>query len=529
MIKHGLSLLVVCILTSVAYADSMQMPTAATLARQHHPVSTTNAQAQAYFDQGLTLLYAFNRAAARHAFERAAAVDPHLAMAQWGIAMSYGSNINVAIDEAGERSAVAALQRAKQLAGAAAELDRAWINALATRYTNAAHPDYAALDHAYARAMASLSAKYPDDLDAATLYAESLMDLRPWALYTPAGQPVQDTQTIVATLESVMRREPNHIGANHFYIHATEASTSPERGLIAATRLSSMSFEPAAAHLVHMPAHTYMRTGAFEAGVMSNEHATQHDRAYLANNEDREASGYYQHNLTMLADGYSMLGNYAGAAAAQKRLADSGALVPAMYVALRFGRWTEILAYAQPPASEGEPLRVAFWHFSRGMALAGTADLAGARAELAAVKAADAALKLPTISGYTNSSSALLGMAEDELGAKIAAASGDPAGAVAQLEDAVKIQDGLIYIEPPDWYHPVRESLGGLLVQQHRYAEAEAVFRADLRQNSRNPRSQFGLAAALDGEGRTSEAMLVRQQFQAAWQYADTTLTIAAL
>src|SRR5271166_3064471 len=147
MIKHGLSLLVVCILTSVAYADSMQMPTAATLARQHHPVSTTNAQAQAYFDQGLTLLYAFNRAAARHAFERAAAVDPHLAMAQWGIAMSYGSNINVAIDEAGERSAVAALQRAKQLAGAAAELDRAWINALATRYTNAAHPDYAALDH----------------------------------------------------------------------------------------------------------------------------------------------------------------------------------------------------------------------------------------------------------------------------------------------------------------------------------------------------------------------------------------------
>jgi hypothetical protein len=524
-----LFLFVVCAFAPIASANAMQMPSGSTFARQHHAVSTTNAQAQAYFDQGLTLLYAFNRAAARHAFERAASADPHLAMAYWGIAASYGSNINVSIDEAGERSATAALRRAKQLSATADELDRAWISALATRYTNADKPDFAALDLAYAGAMASLSAKYPDDLDAATLYAESLMDLRPWALYTPAGQPVQDTQTIVATLESVMRREPNHIGANHFYIHATEASTAPERGLIAATRLSSMSFEPAAAHLVHMPAHTYMRTGAFEAGVTSNEHATQHDRAYLANNEDREASGYYQHNLTMLADAYSMLGNYAGAAAAQRRLVDSGAFVPAMYVPLRFGRWSEILAYAQPPASEGEPLRAAFWHFSRGMALAATSDVAGARTELAAVKAADAALKLPSINGYTNSSAALLTLAEDELGAKIAQASGDAAAAVTLLEDAVKTQDGLIYIEPPDWYHPVRESLGALLVQQHRYAEAEAVFRADLRNNSRNPRSQFGLAAALDGEGRTSEASLVRQQFQSAWQYADITLTMAAL
>ena len=311
MSKHVVSFLVICVLATVANADGMQMPAGVAPARQHHAVSTTNAQAQAYFDQGLTLLYAFNRAAARHAFERAAAADPRLAMAQWGIAASYGSNINVPIDEAGERSAIAAVQRAQQLSAGADELDRAWIGALATRYTSAAKPDFAALDHAYARAMANLSAKYPDDLDAATLYAESLMDLRPWALYTPAGQPVQDTATIVATLESVMRRDPGHIGANHFYIHATEASTTPERGLIAATRLSSMNFEPAAAHLVHMPAHTYMRTGAYESGVMSNEHATQHDRAYLANNEDREASGYYQHNLTMLADAYSMLGNYA--------------------------------------------------------------------------------------------------------------------------------------------------------------------------------------------------------------------------
>jgi hypothetical protein len=507
----------------------MPMQGTTALARQHHGVSTTNAQAQAYFDQGLTLLYAFNRGAARHAFEKAAAADPHLAMAQWGIAASYGSNINVQIDEAGEQKAFAASQRAKQLSSSADELDRAWINAQAARYTSAAKPDFAALDHAYARAMANLSAKYPDDLDAATLYAESLMDLRPWALYTPAGQPVEDTQTIIAALESVMRRDPEHIGANHFYIHATEASSTPERGLLSATRLSSMNFEPAAAHLVHMPAHTYMRTGAFEAAVASNEHATQHDRAYLANNEDREASGYYQHNLTMLADGYSMQGDYAGAKAAQGRLVESGAMVPAMYVPVRFARWEDILASAQPAESPDEPMRVAFWHFGRGMALAGTSDVAGARTELAAVKAADAALKVPSINGYTNSSADLLGLAEDELGAKIALAGGDPATALTLLEQAVKIQDGLIYIEPPDWYHPVRESLGGLLVQQHRYSEAEAVFRADLRRNARNPRSLYGLAAALDGQGRTNDALLVRQQFQSAWHYADTPLTIGAL
>jgi tetratricopeptide (TPR) repeat protein len=529
MSKHVLFLLIICALATVANAGSMQMQGGTAVARQHHAVSTTSAQAQAYFDQGLTLLYAFNRGAARHAFEKAAAADPHLAMAQWGIAASYGSNINVPIDAAGEQKAFAALQRAKQLSQTANELDRAWINALAARYSSAANPDFAALDHAYARAMANLAAKYPDDLDAATLYAESMMDLRPWALYTPAGQPVADTQTIVATLESVMRRDPNHIGANHFYIHATEASTTPERGLVAATRLSSMNFEPAAAHLVHMPAHTYMRTGAFEAAVMSNEHATQHDRAYLASNEDREASGYYQHNLTMLADGYCMLGNYAGANAAHGRLVDSGAMVPAMYVPLRFGRWADILASAQPAESADEPMRVAFWHFSRGMALAGTADVAGAKTELAAVKAADAALKLPAISGYTNSSADLLALAEDELGAKIAQADGDGATAVTLLENAVKTQDWLIYIEPPDWYHPVRESLGGLLVQQQRYGEAEAVFRADLRHNARNPRSLYGLAAALDGEGRLGDAQLVRQQFQSAWHYADTALTVGSL
>jgi len=516
------------ILTTSGPSAAMDM-SASSQARQHHPVSTTNQMAQAYFDQGLTLLYAFNREASRRAFEQAAAADPHLAMAQWGIAMTYGSNINVSIDEAGEHAAFAALGKAKALASGANGLDQAWIDALAARYTNTAKPDFAKLDAAYASAMQQLVVKYPDDLDAATLYAESMMDLRPWALYTPAGQPVTGTQTIVMVLESVLRREPDHIGANHFYIHATEASTTPERALISASRLSGMNFEPAAAHLVHMPAHTYMRTGAFESAVMSNEHATQHDRAYLAMHEDREASGYYGHNLTMLAYGYSMQGDYKGAAATQRLLQSSGAMIPAMYVPLRFARWTEILAMTQPAASADEPMRVAFWHFCRGMAFASTGDLANARVELAAVKAADGELKVPTIMGFTNSSADLLGIAQDELGAKIARESGDSATAVSLLESAVKVQDGLIYIEPPDWYHPVRESLGGLLLQLQRYPEAEAVFRADLQRNPRNPRSLFGLGAALEGQGRSGEAALVREQFKAAWQYSDTMLPTVEL
>jgi len=510
-------------------ADSMQMSSPARMTRQHHSVSTTNAQAQASFDQGLTFLYAFNRMAARHAFERAVAADPHLAMAQWGIAMSYGSNINVTIDESGQRAAYTAASRAQQLSSGASELDRAWIQAMAARYTNAPNPDLRKLDEAYANAMKSLSAKYPDDLDAATFYAESLMDLRPWALYSSTGQPVPGTLTIVATLESVLRRDPYHIGANHYYIHATEASTTPERALAAASRLSSMSFEPAAAHLVHMPAHTYMRTGAFEAAVTSNEHATQHDRAYLAGTEDREASSYYAHNLTMLAYGYGMQGNHTGAAQTRQRLVAEGAFVPGMFVPLRFARWSEIIAMQQPAESSDEPMRVAFWHFSRGMAFASTGDVSQASAELSLVKTARATLKMPQIPGFTNSASNLLGIAQDELGAKIAHAGGDNVSAEAQLEDAVKLQDSLIYIEPPDWYHPVRESLGGLFVQMGKYAEAESVFRADLQWNPRNARSLFGLAAALDGEARRSDAQLVRQQFQDAWRYADTSLTVQAL
>ena len=510
---------------------TMAMPsnTPAHVARAHHPVSTTNAQAQEFFDQGLTLLYAYNRAAARRAFEQAAQADLHLAMAQWGIAISLGSNINVVIDPQGERDAYAAVQRAQKLAATATPIERAYIDALATRYSNAPNPDLHALALAYKNAIANLAARFPDDLDAATLYAESAMELHPWALYSIDGTPIAGTQEIVDVLESVMRKQPQHIGANHFYIHTVEASGHPERALIAASRLDAMDFEPAAAHLVHMPAHIYMRTGDFAGAVQSNEHATTHDRTYLHGTHDDEAFGYYGHNLAMLTTAYAMRGDFAGAKRTADIMAEQGSFLQTYFVLERFGRWNDITALTAPTMKLDGPIVVPMWHFARGMAFAATGDLASAQTESAAVGKSVPALALPGSPGNYNSAHMLLGLAQLELSARIARAHGDSPREIAQLEQAVAAYDRFLYTEPPDWYQPPREALGGALLRAGRYPEAENVFRADLQRNARNPRSLFGLAAALRGEGRADDAALVDSQFSAAWRNADTELTVAAL
>ena len=517
---------------AVLLAAAMSMQPASTsphFARVHHPVSTSNAQAQALFDQGLTLLYAYNRAAARHAFEQAAQTDPHLAMAQWGIAISLGSNINVVIDAQGQREAYAAVRRAQKLASTATPIERAYINALATRYTNAPKPDLHALAVAYENAMGNLADRYPDDLDAATLHAESAMELHPWALYSVDGTPIAGTQVIVDVLESVMRKQPQHIGANHFYIHAVEASRHPERALIAAARLDGMTFEPAAAHLVHMPAHVYMRTGDFAEAVQDNEHATTHDRAYLHAQHDDEAFGYYGHNLAMLTSAYAMQGDFARAKRTAAILMEQGSFYETYFTLIRFGRWSDVLTLGAPTTKLDGPIVEPLWHFARGLAFAANGDLASAQTESAAVSGAAAKLDLPGSPGSYNSSRTLLALAQLELSARMARARGDTAGEIAQLEEAVAAYDRFLYTEPPDWYQPPREALGGALLRAGRYAEAENVFRADLQRNLRNPRSLFGLAAALRGEGRGDDAALVDAQFSAAWRNADTELTIAAL
>lgn len=497
--------------------------------RAHHPVSTSFPQAQAYFDQGLTLLYAFNRAAARHAFEQAARTDPRLAMAQWGIALSLGPNINETIDKQGEHDAYQAVLRAQKLAANATPIERAYIHALAARYSKSQKPDFDALAVAYKNAMADLVARFPDDLDAATLYAESAMDLHPWALYSVDGTPIAGTQEIVSVLESVMRRQPQHIGANHFYIHAVEESRHPERALIAASRLDAMTFESSAAHLVHMPAHIYMRTGDFAASVRSNEHATEHDRAYLHAEHDNEAFGYYGHNLDMLTAAYATEGDFAGAKRTADILAQQGSFFEMYFILMRFGRWNEILALAAPRTDMDGAIVTPLWHFARGLAFAATGDAAAAQTESAAIGSANAKLDIAGAPGTYNSSHALLGLAQLELSARIARQRGDSAGEIAQLEQAVAAYDRFLYTEPPDWFHPPREALGGALLRAGRYANAESVFRADLQNNPRNPRSLFGLAAALRGENRPDDAGLVEAQFSYAWRNATTKLSVEDL
>jgi tetratricopeptide (TPR) repeat protein len=490
----------------------------------HHPTSTKSPAAQACFDRGLTLFYAYNRHASQRAFECAAKADPGFAMAYWGIALAHGTNINVEVDPAGEKAAYVAIRRAIALQGGASPAERAYISALATRYSNRQKPDLRALAVAYAAAMRILATRYPGDLDASIISAESAMELRPWQWYTTDGVPVAGTNQILETLAAVLARDPMHIGANHFFIHMTEASRHPERALASAARLRGMQFEPGAAHLVHMPAHVYMRTGDFTAAAEVNEHASMHDLAYRhdAHEADPEASSYHDHNLTMLAAAYGNGGRWSAAKRTASRLTAEGALVPALFVSLRFNRWNDILTVKRPRTDPSEPVRLGMWHFSRGMALAALGRLPQAGAELAAVRAANTSLKVPASPGNYNGSADIFGLASDVLAATIAGAQGRRATQIVRLRRAVAAQDKLLYIEPPDWYAPVRESLGAAFFAAGRYADATTVFREDLRRNPRNPRSLYGLAESLRKQGRDAEAAHARTEFNAAWHDADT-------
>jgi tetratricopeptide (TPR) repeat protein len=496
-----------------------QAASAQSFARAHHLVSTSSPAAQAYFDQGLTLIYAFNREASRRAFQLAAAADPKLAMAYWGVALSYGPNINEGITPAGERAAMVAIARAQSLAagGNTTGEERAFIAALALRYSDKPQSGGDALGREYCNAMRSVYHKYPDDSDAAALFAESEMDLHPWALYTTAGVPIEGTAEIVTTLETALARDPEHIGANHFLIHATEASTSPERALPSAFRLRRMTFEPAAAHLVHMPAHTFMRTGYYADAVASNVAATMHDRAFMNAMHDREGSGYFGHDLFFLSSAATMEGDFATARRVAEEMVGQDAVEPLLFVYLRFGRWHDILAMPQPKESAYEPLRIPVWRFARGMASVDTGDIQAARADLAAVEQSYRMLDVPSVTGFYNGSHQILGVAGDMLGAKLAWAASDRQGAIDKLADAVTIQDSFLYIEPPDWFGPAREALGAALCKAGDFSRAERVFRDDLARNPRNPRSLFGLSTALEGEGNGDDAAYVKAQFTRGW------------
>lgn len=496
----------------------------------HHPVSTKNAQAQAFFDQGLRQIYAFNHDEATRSFQRAAELDPKLAMAFWGVAEAVGPNYNDPASEERFMKAHEAIAHAQELAAAASDSDKAYIDALAKRFPADPKSDLRAAAEQYRDAMREVVKRFPDDLDGATLFAEAGMNLHPWGLWRPDGTPEEGTDEIVSTLESVIRREPNHLGAIHYYIHSVEASNSPERALAGANRLAQLA--PAAGHIVHMPAHIYIRTGDYDAALKTNQKAALADQAYL------KASGaqgiypmmYYSHNLHFIAMAAAMNGNYTESRRGAQLLAANvgphvkempalgGFMTVPIAVEVRFHKWNEILKMPEPDPSM-QTANV-FWHFAHGLALAGTGKLDEAEAEHKIVAAAeeqtspDAIFQMP----INNKTKDVLKIAENVLGAKISLAKNDMDATVNQLRTAVATQDLLKYDEPEDWFYPVRENLGAVLLKIGDYAGAEEVFRADLARHPRNPRSLFGLEEALKGQDRAYDAGFVRKQFDANWK-----------
>jgi tetratricopeptide (TPR) repeat protein len=505
----------------------------------HHAVSAKNSEAQRFFDQGLALIYAFNHDEALRSFERAAALDPECAMAWWGIALAVGPNYNdPEPDLAREKKAWEAIQKASALESKATEPERGYIEALAHRYSNQAKPDLKRLAADYKIAMGELTKRYPDDLDAATLYAESAMDLRPWQLWTADGKPAEGTEEIVATLESVLKRDPQHTGANHFYIHAVEASPHPERALPSAGRLAQLA--PAAGHLVHMPAHIYMRTGDYAGATHHNEQAVEADRQYIRkfNVTGMYPLMYYNHNLHFLAVAAAMEGRFAEARQAAKELVANAApvvkempmaeyfLPTEMLVLVRFNRWEDILKLAEPDAAA--PTAHALWRFARGMAYCGLEKVRDAEAERQALVHAAANLAPEAVLNF-NSSSDLLSLAAHLLEGRIAMLRVSIPAAVEHFRKAAEIEDALRYDEPPAWYIPARESLARALMTASRYPEAEQVLREDLMHHPHSGRALFGLWQCLKSEGKGAEAKKAEAEFRAAWKNADVKLRIEDL
>lgn len=508
------------------------------LGNHHHAVKTNNPQAQGFFDQGLRLVYAFNHEEAVRSFKRAAELDPQMAMAYWGIAYALGPNINLDVDPERERAAYEAVKTALFLSSSGPENERAYIEALMKRYSIDPKADLKRLAVDFKNAMGALVERYPDDLDAATIYAESAMNLRPWQLWKADGQPAEGTEEIIAVLESVLRRDPEHMGAIHYYIHAVEASPHPERALAYAPKLPRIA--PAAGHLVHMPAHIYMRTGDYEAAARSNEDGAQADRNFfrLTGRQGMYPVMYYNHNLHFLAVAYSMEGRLRDALRASRELEANvapnvkempmleGFMATTNLMLVRFRRWNDIMTLPQPDANMKAV--TATWHFARGMALAATGKGPEAYEQLKMLRSLREALPKDVSFGL-NSAQNVLEIAEQVLAARMALSSGLNKKAIELLRKAVEMEDALAYDEPPGWFLPVRESLGGALLLNRDYTEAERVFRADLRKNPRSGRSLFGLREALRAQGKPSAAAMVQAEFSRAWRNADVQLSIEEL
>ena len=495
----------------------------------HKAIGTKVPEAQQYFDQGLRLVYGFNHAEAIRSFTRATELDPKCAICYWGIAYAYGPHVNAGMDSASGVAAYQAAQKALSLRKNARPWERAYIDAVATRYAAVPPASRARLDSAYSRAMRAVAAKHTKDLDATTLAAESMMDLRPWNYWTPDGKPYPGSDELVRMLESVIASNPEHPGACHYFIHAVEA-VNPRAAVPCAERLARLM--PGEGHMVHMPAHIYVRVGRYKDAAASNVHAIHSDETFIEGQKQPSvySLAYYPHNIHFLAFVSSMAGKSAQAIEAAKTLKSKVNLDVAKSVGMlqemvpyyvltltTFGRWDDVLAEPLPPAEIRFPTAMA--HYARGVAYAATGNFSQARVELDTVMTIDAATPADA------EAKAPISIAVHALMGEIATRGGKVDQGIAHFKEALAIEDKGLYFEPPKWYYPIRQSLGGALLKAGRNADAEAVYREDLKRFPENGWSLYGLAAALKAQGKTAEASAVDRRFANAWADADVKLT----
>ena len=498
-------------------------------------VKTRSPRAQQFINQGINLVYGFNHAEAGRAFAEAARLDPTCAMAYWGQALVLGPNINAAMNPDDEPRAYEAVQKAVALKGRVTARERDYIEALARRYTGKAE-DRQAADRAFAEAMRAVARKHPKDFDAAAIFAESLMDLRPWNYWTRDGQPYEGTSEAIAALERVLAGNPQHPGALHYWIHLWEPTKVPERAEKEADRL--LPLMPGAGHVIHMPAHIYLRVGRYDDVVTSNQRAAAADEEYIAlcRAQGLYPLGYYPHNLHFIWLGATMTGRAALAIESARRTAAAvatataeqkpfvqGFMVVPYYALLRFGKWDELLA--EPRPAHETPFTRGIWHFARGTALSAKGRLDEAEQELGSLRKALADPGLPKETAFSiNSPEAILKVAPDVLAGDIAARRKEFDKAIGHFERAVRLEDALAYTEPPDWHAPVRHWLGAALLEAGRPDEAEVVYWDDLRRNRENGWSLWGLHQALTAQNKKEDAALVLERFRKAWSRADVTL-----
>jgi len=501
-------------------------------------ITTSSSLAQKYFNQGVTLAYGFNHAEAYRSFREVSHLDTNCAMAYWGMALVLGPNINAPMDNDDVTTAYDAIQKAIRLIDNESEREKDYIYALSKRYAEKPPSDRSPLDSAYAEAMGKLVNKYPDDLDAATMYAEALMDKHPWDYWLKDGTPQPWTEEIVSVLEGVLKRDPTQIGANHLYIHSVEASKNPERGIPSAERLTRLV--PGAGHLVHMPAHIYIRVGKYHEGSLANEMAVKSDEEYLSEcfQQGFYPLAYYPHNYhflwaTATLEGDSKTAIDAAIKTSQKppdsllnvcgyQTLQHYTVIP-LYAYVTFGKWNEILKTPKPAAERLYPIGV--WHYARGMAFSAKGKLDEAERELAELKLLDDNKSVDDLTIWgINSAGLLLKIGYEVLSGEIAAKKKNYSLAIAHLKKGVKLEEDLRYDEPPTWFYPVRQNLGAVLIEAGEYEKAEKVYEQDLKEIPENGWALWGLYQALSFQHKSKEADEVKRRFNKAWKYADIEL-----